>query len=164
MTNGELKTEPTPPWAGDHPAFLVHMNMLQAIVARLATSSASCKTWCMGLVTALLGVAGSTHSPRLLSLALVPVGVFAFLDVNYLSQERWFRSQFNALAKKAREKSYGHDDVFAIQARGFLGTVWGLVRALFSWSVWSVYGGLVATYLWACQAGLLDLLLAAPVE
>jgi hypothetical protein len=161
MAGDDLKTEPVRPWAGDHPAFLAHMNMLQAIVTRLATSSASCKTWCMGLVTALLSLAGSMHAPGLLSLAVVPVAVFAFLDANYLSQERWFRSQFGALAEKAGRNGYAHTDLFAIQSLGLVATIQGFVLALFSWSIWPVYGGLVAAYLWARKAGLLDLLLAA---
>lgn len=158
---GDLTKEPTP-WVGDHPAFLAHMNMLQSIVTRLATSSASCKTWCMALVTALLSLAGSTHAPGLVPLALMPVVVFAFLDVSYLSQERWFRGQFAALAKKAGEGTYGHDDLFAVRTRTFLSSVWGALRACFSWSIWPVYGGLVVAYLWACKVGLLEMLLAAP--
>lgn len=147
-------------WVGDHPAFLAHMNTLQSIVMRLAANSASCKTWCMGTVTALLGLSGAAHAPGLLVLALAPVLVFGVLDANYLAQERWFRDQFNAFAKKAQSNIYDHGDLFAITTQSRGQTVVGFVRALSSWAIFPVYGGLIVAYVCARQSGLLALLSA----
>lgn len=148
-------------WVGDHPGFLAHMNTLQSIVTRLAANCASCKTWCMGTVTALLGLAGATHAPGLLALALAPVIVFGVLDANYLAQERWFRSQFNAFAKKAQSDAYNSGDLFAINMQSRSETVAGFARAFASWSIFPVYGGLILAYLVASKAGLLALLSTA---
>jgi hypothetical protein len=151
-------------WSADHAAYLAHMNMLQGIVNRLATSSASCKTWCVGMVTALLAAAGSTRAPALLQLALVPVLVFAFMDIHYLSQESWFRAQFNAYAAKGQQNTYVQGDVFAVGRRTGSEAFSGFVGAMTSWSVWPVYGGIIAAYFWALCAGWLELLATAPAK
>jgi hypothetical protein len=150
-----------PAWIS-HPAFLAHMNMLQAVIARLAGNSASCKTWCSGLVTALLGVAASTRTPQLLYLALAPVLMMAFLDASYLRQEQRVRAQFEALAAKARAGAYGCADLFEFHLDESTSRLTSRWRALLSWSIWPYYGGLVVAYLVARSAGWLDLL-ARPV-
>lgn len=151
-------------WSADHPAYLAHMNLLQAIVNRLATSSASCKTWCIGLVTALLAAAGSSHAPALLHLALVPLVVFAFLDIHYLSQERWFRTQFDACAVKGQRNTYGQGDLFAIDSRSSSDAFKGFFKAMASWSIWPVYGGVMVAYFWARHAGWIELLAVVPAK
>ena len=44
------------------PAAITHLNMLQAVITRLAGNSAQCKTWCVAIVSALFGLAGATIS------------------------------------------------------------------------------------------------------
>ncbi len=144
----------------NQPAFIAHMNTLQGIVTRLAGNSSSCKTWCLGLVTAMLSLAGSAHAPDLLPLALVPVVVFAFLDINYLSMEKWFRDQYVELSGRAREGDYRQKDMFAIRKRSWRDAGNCFFSALFSWSVLPVYGGLVAAY-WLGHDILVQQLVAA---
>jgi hypothetical protein len=141
-----------------HPAFLAQMNLLQAVITRLAGNSASCKTWCSGLVTALLSLAGSTHAPQLLQLAWVPVATFAFLDMNYLAEEKRFRRRFEALAALARAGHFSCAELFDFGRVDWLTRGKLLFRAAISWSVWPYYGGLVAAYIIAHCAGWLDLL------
>src|SRR5689334_1539318 len=76
------------------PATTAHINLLQGIINRLANTSASCKTWCLSIVAALLSLAGSTHNPNLITVALVPVMVFGFIDMMYLAHETAYRELY----------------------------------------------------------------------
>jgi hypothetical protein len=48
----------------DNPAAIAHLNHVQAIIARLAGNSLQCKTWCLAIVGALFGLAGSLEKSR----------------------------------------------------------------------------------------------------
>src|SRR5687767_14756523 len=102
---------PTSPlWPADNQAVTAHISMLQAIITRLAANSASCKTWCLALVGALLSFAAGTDSPRLAAFAVVPIVMFAFLDSQYLAQERAYRDLFVKVVGKIRDGSYAIAD------------------------------------------------------
>ena len=66
--------------------------MLQGIVSRLAGNSASCKTWCVSLVSAIAVVAAQSGKVQLLFVASLPLIIFAALDAYYLGLERRFRA------------------------------------------------------------------------
>src|SRR3954469_24794074 len=68
----------------DNPATMAHVNLLQGIINRLANNSTSCKTWCLALVSALIGLAGASKSLGIASYALLPVLLFGCLDAMYL--------------------------------------------------------------------------------
>jgi len=121
----------------DTAAVLAHMSMLQATISRLASNSASCKTWCSGLVVALWSLS-AVKAPQLLPLSIVPVLALGFLDAAYLAQERKFRAHFEAIAAKVRDRSYEHGDLFTVGepvSRAML------ARATLSWSILPYYGG-----------------------
>jgi hypothetical protein len=143
--------EPKPNfWPADNPAVIAHMNMLQAIINRLATQSSSCKTWCLSLVAALISFAGATKMPSIVTFALVPVVIFGFLDTMYLAQETAYRDLFNSVAASIRDGTYGKDRFFNASA---LHTEKYILQALGSWSIWPVYGGLIALYIIAHSTG-----------
>jgi hypothetical protein len=68
----------SPLFPADSPAVTAHINLLQGIINRLANNSASCKTWCITLVGALVSLAGATHVPGIVTFALAPVVIFGF--------------------------------------------------------------------------------------
>ncbi|SDC44334.1 hypothetical protein SAMN05444679_10380 [Variovorax sp. CF079] len=152
-----MSNDPTtsPLWPADSPAVVAHMSLLQGVVNRLAGNSASCKTWCMTLVAALLSLAGAAHAPAIVGIALVPVAVFGYLDTMYLSQERAYRRHFENLAKKIRQKEYTLDDLFDADAPRNAGDFW---HALGSWSIGPVYAGLALAYFVAHSLGYLAIL------
>jgi hypothetical protein len=100
------------------------MTTLQNIITRLANNSASCKTWCLTLVAALLSIAGIAHSPNVVIAALVPM-------VMYLANEVAYRNLYNGLVDKIHGRTYGLDDVFKAAARPDAGCV---IWAIGSWS------------------------------
>lgn len=137
-------------WPADNSAVTAHIAMLQAIIARLATASASCKTWCLALVGALLSFAAGTDSPRLAAFAIMPIVIFAFLDASYLSQERAYRDLFATVSTKIRDGTYALGDTFEARAPV---KRWAVLKAYTSWSIWPVYLALLLGYGVAMQSG-----------
>jgi hypothetical protein len=83
------------------PAALAHLNMLQAVITRLAGDSAQCKTWWVVIVSALLGLAGATKSGRIAAAAIIPLLVFGSVDAAYLANEKAYCNLHNAIAGKS---------------------------------------------------------------
>ncbi|MSO99633.1 MAG: hypothetical protein EXR07_01080 [Acetobacteraceae bacterium] len=146
----------SPFWPADNPAVTGHITLLQGIITRLANNSASCKTWCLTLVAALLSVAGTAHAPRIVTAALVPVLVFGFLDVMYLATEVAYRNLYETVVDSIRAGSYDRARVFEARARPDAGCV---IWAAASWSVVPYYV-LVVFYVVALMQGWLALLAA----
>lgn len=154
MSNGNQGGQNTSPlWPADNPGVIAHIALLQGIINRLAGASASCKTWCITLVAALVSLSGATKAPAVVTVALVPVVVFAFLDTMYLAQERAYRALFAAVIAKVREGTYERADAFDATASTSFG---GSLRAFASWSVFPVYLGLIAIYVIARCSGWLQ--------
>jgi hypothetical protein len=95
MTHSEPHVSGTPPLAAESSAVQLHLGILQDIVTRMANNSASCKTWCITLVSAMLVVLAEKAEARYAWIALLPVILFGLLDAYYLGQERAFRASYN---------------------------------------------------------------------
>ncbi len=148
----------SPFWPADNPAVAAHMNLLHGIINRLANNSASCKTWCLTLVSALVSLAGATHVPGIVTFALVPVVIFGFMDTMYLAQEKAYRDLYTSTANAIRDGSYVLGNVYEASAPiGFC----RVCSALASWSIFPVYAGMILAYLIAYLAGWLAVLAAA---
>ncbi len=145
------------PLSMDSPAAVAHMNQMQAIVTRLSTQSASCKTWCLSLVSAFIALAGVTKLPMAASFTLLPIVVFGFLDTMYLAQENAHRTRQEQLALKLQAGTYLRCDVFMFGAPIKATDVRG---ALGSWSIAPVYGALLAAYALVHVTGWVHLLAA----
>jgi hypothetical protein len=148
----------SPFWPADSPAAVAHLTLLQGVINRLANNSASCKTWCLVIVSALLSLAGATHASGIVTFALVPIVIFGCLDGMYLAQEGAYRSLYTRIAQAIRDGSYGRGDAYELHAPppSFL----NFISALASWSIYPVYLGLLLTYIVAASAGWLAVLTA----
>ena len=138
-------------WPADNPALMAHVNLLQGIINRLANNSASCKTWCLGLVAAFIGLAGASKSPGIVSYVVLPILLFGCLDAMYLAQERAYRQLFRTVVDKIRTGKYVLGDAFETDAHFGLS---GFFRALLSWSVFPIYLSLIIAYVVAHTTGL----------
>ena len=74
-----------------------HLEMIQAVVSRLAGNSFSIKGWSITLVSALFALAAKDANKTYAFLALLPALCFWGLDAYYLRQERLFRKLYEAL-------------------------------------------------------------------
>lgn len=155
-----MPDDPTrsPLWPADSPAVTAHITLLQAIITRLANNSASCKTWCLTLVGALLSLAGATHIPAIVHFALVAVVIFGFVDTMYLAQEKAYRATYTRIVEAVRGGNYGRNDLFDASSDRSLSDVGA---ALASWSIWPIYGSLIVMYVVARWSGWITLLTAA---
>src|SRR4051812_13165476 len=79
------------PYDGVEPNRIKHLELVQAVVARLAGSSFLVKGWAVTITTALVGFAVSQNESRLAWIAIAPVLLFWWLDAYYLWAERLFR-------------------------------------------------------------------------
>jgi len=146
-------------WPADNPGVIAHLNLLQGIINRLANNSASCKTWCLTLVGALVGLAGATHQPGIVQFAALPVIIFGFLDTRYLAHERAYRTLFTDLARLVQAGAYPRSEAFTAEAST---DVVDTICAFFSWSVAPVYVVLIAMYFIAFVSGWVDALAVVP--
>jgi hypothetical protein len=153
MSNSQ---QPSPLSPADNPAVTAHINLLQGIINRLANNSASCKTWCLTLVGALLSLAGATRTPGIVAFALVPVVVFGFVDTMYLTQERAYRELYARVVKTIRDGTYDRNSAY--EARAPL-TFASFCATLTSWSIFPIYLTLILAYVVAACAGWLSVLI-----
>lgn len=131
-------SDPTisPLWPAESAAVTAHISALQGIIARLANNSASCKTWCLTLVAALLSLAGASHTSQMVTAALVPVIVFGFLDIMYLATEKSYRDLYNRVIAQLHSRSYNLTNTFEASATWDIPS---LRWALGSWSIFPYY-------------------------
>ena len=126
----------------DSPSVQSHLNMQQGVINRLASNSASCKTWCVTLVSAIVVVVAEHDRPKLLYTALIPIILFFALDAYYLGLERSFRSAYGDFVRKLHAGLATVEDVFILHPTfGRPPRLLGIVlRAMLSVSVWPFYG------------------------
>ncbi len=122
----------SPFWPADSPGATTHITLLQGIITRLANNSASCKTWCLTLVAALLSLSGAAHLPQMVTATLVPILIFGFLDVMYLATEVVYRNLYTQIVDAMRGDRYGKPMMFEAKAGPDAGCV---IWALGSWSI-----------------------------
>lgn len=109
-----------------------HLEMIQAVVARMAGQGATLKNYCLTLITAVAGFGVTLQRPSVILLSLLPITIFALLDAQYLRLERHFRTEFD----RVRGGSWADRPDFQITADG---NTSGYFSALFSWSIMVFY-------------------------
>jgi len=72
-----------------------HMEMIQAVVARLGNNSFVVKGWAITVAGAFFAFAVSRDDPSVAFAGLVPVIAFYWVDVYFLQAERLFRVLFD---------------------------------------------------------------------
>ena len=80
-----------------------HLEMVQAIVVRMAGYSATLKNYCITLVAAISGFSVTVQKPLGAVLSLVTAIVFLVLDAQYLRLERQFRSLYDSIRREGFE-------------------------------------------------------------
>jgi hypothetical protein len=77
---------------------LKHLEFLQQVITRMNANSFLVKGWAISLVAAILALEAKAPNSRYLS--LITTLIFWLLDAFYLSQERQYRSLYNAVRQK----------------------------------------------------------------
>ena len=76
-------------------AKLAHLQMIQAVVTRMAGNSFLIKGWSITLVAALFALAAANTNELFIYLAYFPTFMFWALDAYFLRQERLFRKLYD---------------------------------------------------------------------
>lgn len=82
------------------PNRLKHLELIQAIVGRLAGNSFLVKGWAITVSGAFFGFALNLHSTRLAIVGAVPILAFWALDMYFLRSERLFRALYDEVRLK----------------------------------------------------------------
>jgi hypothetical protein len=77
------------------PNKIKHMEIIQAVINRLANNSFLIKGWCTTLVVALLALEPLSSNREISLIAYVPVFLFWILDGYFVWQERLFRALYD---------------------------------------------------------------------
>ena len=82
---------------------LKHLEMLQAVISRMAQNSFLLKGWNVVLVSAILVLGSSESKLQTVYLAYLPTVMFWLLDGYFLRQERLFRKLYDKVRAKGEE-------------------------------------------------------------
>ena len=117
-----------------------HLEMLQAIIQRMAGNSFMLKGWNVVLVSAIFALAVDAQKSRLVFLAYLPAFVFWLLDGYFLHQERLFRKLYD----KVREMSEDAID-FSMNTAPVADQVSSWPRVMFSRTLFLFHGVIAFT-------------------
>ena len=117
-----------------------YISLLQDNINRMASNSASCKTWLVTIVAALLAVQISLQELHgILWVALLPAILFYVLDSYYLGLEQ----RFIKIEIKFVEHEKTDDDLFPylyfFNTKAIMSDVTATLQALSSFSTWPFY-------------------------
>lgn len=85
------------------PAYLKHLEFIQAIVARMAQSSVQTKSLLLPVVVATYGYALTQKSVSVSLLGIAAVLLFGYIDASYLRQEQAYRRLYNAVIEGTKK-------------------------------------------------------------
>lgn len=106
----------------------------------MATNSASCKTWCITLVSAIIVIIADKSKPGFVWISVIPIVLFLMLDSYYLALERQFRDVYNDFIRKLHFGTATVDDLFFVAPRaGAVATSLNIVKAFGSIATWPFY-------------------------
>ena len=142
------------PFGPNSAAVQAHLSILQDVIRRMASNSASCKNWCIVLVAAMLVLVAAmlvlvaamlvlvarTASPDCALLAVIPTLLFCLLDAYYLALEQAFRSSYNAFVGKLHRDAVEIADLYVVRPTGKINRQ--LLVSLRSTSIWPFYSAL----------------------
>lgn len=81
-----------------------HLELIQAVVTRMAGASASMKRYCIIAAAAGFAIHKSLGNSHAVLAVILLVIVFWLLDARYLQQEKWFRDIYNAVRAEPRNQ------------------------------------------------------------
>jgi hypothetical protein len=78
-----------------------HLELMQAVITRMAGNSFLIRGWSVTLVSALFALAAKDADRTFVMVSYFPCVMFWCLDAFYLSQERKFRSLYDAIRQRS---------------------------------------------------------------
>jgi hypothetical protein len=134
--------------AGHTQARIEHLKMLQAVIDRMARTSASMKRFALAVAGAALALAASSGSGLIALAAALLMGAFWALDARYLQQEQWFRDLYDEVRTEPAEQAPDYRVLPPAEMRAKR----TMSATMFSWSTALLYLPLAAFLLIASVA------------
>ena len=77
-----------------------HLDMIQAVITRMATNSFMLKGWAVTLIAGVFVLSSKDSNPLFFLIAYIPIVLFWFLDSYYLQLERKFRVLYKQIGSR----------------------------------------------------------------
>ncbi|MBU1297891.1 MAG: hypothetical protein KJ963_07025 [Bacteroidetes bacterium] len=119
-----------------------HLEMIQAVINRMAGNSFLIKGWTITLVAALFALAQKETNPVFMYLAYFPAFVFWALDGYYLWQERLLRKLFDRVRTQQESDIDFSMNTSVVEPQA--GSIW---RATFSQTLLVFHGAILLSIL-----------------
>lgn len=116
-----------------------HLSFVQSVISRMASASASAKTWLLPIVTAAYGYGFVQASWPVALFGLAAVAVFALLDANYLKQERSFRNLYDSVAQGKKVPAFSMNPTVAGPSGSGKVNYWPDSKDWLSWAIAPFY-------------------------
>lgn len=123
----------------ESPAVQCYLEILQGIIARMASNSANAKSWCVALVSAIIVIIADKCRPEYVWISCVPIILFFVLDAYYLGLERLFRGVYNEFVRKLQSGTATVDDVFVVTPGSGKSILRAAAQATASFAIWPFY-------------------------
>jgi hypothetical protein len=108
-----------------------HLELIQAVITRMAGNSALLKGWSVTLSSALIGWAAANNAHvKYVVLGFFPPVFFAVLDAFYLRQERLFRRLYDRM--RLMDDNEWQKDPFSMDTSPVVSEVHGWFRTIFA--------------------------------
>jgi hypothetical protein len=132
-----------------------HLDFIQAVITRMSAASSNAKGWLLPVVTVAYGYSLTKPARSIAVLGILAVALFAFIDANYLRQEKAYRRLYDAVARKTRDvPHFSLDPSEAIDATSppknererlmhLIGKWFPAYSVWLSWSIAPFYGALL---------------------
>lgn len=114
-----------------------HLSIIQNVIQRMAANSSSSKAWCIALVSAILVIVADKDKPEMALIALLPITIFAALDIYYLALEKAFRNAYNQFISKLHKGNLEEENLYSVEPVGKMSEL--QIQAALSFSVWGFY-------------------------
>lgn len=115
-----------------------HLEMIQAIISRMAGNLFLLKGWSVTLIVALFAIMGKGINTTSFLFSFAVLFIFWILDGYFLSMERCYRSLYDAVCKKKEEEID-----FSMDFRPFVTGRNNWLRSIFSKTLVIFYGTLL---------------------
>ena len=110
---------------------IAHLQMVQAVITRMASNSFLIKGWSITLIAALFALAAANTNALFIYLAYFPTFMFWALDAYFLRQERLFRKLYDNVCTSGRVDFSMHTQPFADHVGGLWSVAWSPTLCLF---------------------------------
>jgi hypothetical protein len=121
-----------------------YIDLLQQNINRMASNSASCKTWVVGMISALFAIQAIKEMTCLFLITIFPIVLFYFLDSYYLGLEKRFIKLETDLVNHIKmNKDEDYKDMYNLNPQTIGNDFRYTWKGMRSYSTWPFYGILI---------------------